>query len=90
MSLIAVAITVESGDAVAYALESARAQAKCGATIVEWRVDALAHADNALESVALLIKNCPLPCIVTIRAAAEGGAYVGQHFLFPQEFDPEL
>ena len=77
MSLIAVAITVESGDSVAYALESARAQAKCGATIVEWRVDALAHADNALESVALLIKNCPLPCIVTIRAAAEGGAYVG-------------
>ena len=77
MSLIAVAITVESGDSVAYALESARAQAKRGATIVEWRVDALAHADNALESVALLIKNCPLPCIVTIRAAAEGGSYVG-------------
>ena len=77
MSLIAVAITVESGDSVAYALESSRAQAKCGATIVEWRVDALAHADNALESVALLIKNCPLPCIVTIRAQAEGGAYVG-------------
>ena len=35
MSLIAVAITVESGDSVTFALETARAQAKCGATIVE-------------------------------------------------------
>ncbi|MSR33874.1 MAG: type I 3-dehydroquinate dehydratase [Phycisphaerales bacterium] len=77
MSLIAVAITVESAEQVAFALESAHAAAKRGATIVEWRVDALAHTDNALESVALLVKNSPLPCIVTIRAAAEGGAYVG-------------
>ena len=78
MSLIAVALTVEEAQDIASALESARAEAKRGAAIVEWRVDALAHADNALESIALLVKNCPLPCIVTIRYAAEGGDFVGK------------
>ena len=78
MSLIAVALTVEDAQDIASALESARAEAKRGATIVEWRVDALAHTDNALESIALLVKNCPLPCIVTIRCAAEGGDFVGK------------
>ena len=78
MSLIAVALTVEEAQDIASALESARAEAKRGATIVEWRVDALAHTDNALESIALLVKNCPLPCIVTIRCAAEGGDFVGK------------
>ncbi len=78
MSLIAVALTVEDAQDIATALESARAEAKRGATIVEWRVDALAHTDNALESIALLVKNCPLPCIVTIRCAAEGGDFVGK------------
>jgi 3-dehydroquinate dehydratase/shikimate dehydrogenase len=78
MSLIAVALTVEEAQDIASALESARAEAKRGATIVEWRVDALAHADNALESIALLVKNCLLPCIVTIRCAAEGGDFVGK------------
>lgn len=77
MSLIAVALTVEDAQDIASALESARAEAKRGATIVEWRVDALAHTDNALESIALLVKNCPLPCIVTIRCAAEGGDFIG-------------
>ena len=78
MSLIAVALTVEDAQDIATALESARAEAKRGATIVEWRVDALAQTDNALESIALLVKNCPLPCIVTIRCAAEGGDFVGK------------
>ena len=78
MSLIAVALTVEEAQDIASALESVRAEAKRGATIVEWRVDALAHTDNALESIALLVKNCPLPCIVTIRCAAEGGDFVGK------------
>ncbi len=77
MSLIAVAITVESANDIEPALECARAQAKLGATIVEWRVDTLAQTQGALESVAQLVKNSPLPCIVTARVAAEGGAYVG-------------
>jgi 3-dehydroquinate dehydratase len=57
MSLIAVALTVEDAQDIASALESARAEAKRGATIVEWRVDALAHADNALESYAIVGEN---------------------------------
>ena len=77
MTFIAVAITVQDTEDIASALECAGAEAQRGATIVEWRVDTLAQNDNALESVALLVKNSPLPCIVTIRAAAEGGAYVG-------------
>jgi len=77
MTFIAVAITVQDTEDIASALECADAEAQRGATIVEWRVDTLAQTDNALESVALLVKNSPLPCIVTIRAAAEGGAYVG-------------
>ena len=77
MTFIAVAITVQDPEDIASALECAGAEAQRGATIVEWRVDTLAQTDNALESVALLVKNSPLPCIVTIRAAAEGGAYVG-------------
>ena len=77
MTFIAVAITVQDTEDIASALECAGAEAQRGATIVEWRVDTLAQTDNALESVALLVKNSPLPCIVTIRAAAEGGAYVG-------------
>ena len=78
MTFIAVAITVESSNDIDSALLCAREEAKRGATIVEWRVDALAQTDNALESVALLVKNSPLPCIVTIRGAAEGGTYAGQ------------
>ena len=77
MSLIAVALTVESANEIDSALLSARKEAKRGATIVEWRVDALAQTDNALESVALLVKNSPLPCIVTIRGTVEGGTYAG-------------
>jgi len=77
MTFIAVAITVQDTEDITSALECAGAEAQRGATIVEWRVDTLAQTDNALESVALLVKNSPLPCIVTIRAAAEGGAYVG-------------
>ena len=77
MTFIAVAITVQDTEDIASARECASAEAPRGATIVEWRVDTLAQTDNALESVALLVKNSPLPCIVTIRAAAEGGAYVG-------------
>ncbi len=77
MSLIAVAITVESVSYIDSALLSAREEAKRGATIVEWRVDALAQTDNALESVALLVKNSPLPCIITIRGTGEGGTYAG-------------
>jgi 3-dehydroquinate dehydratase / shikimate dehydrogenase len=77
MTFIAVVITVQDTEDIASALECAGAEAQRGATIVEWRVDTLAQTDNALESVALLVKNSPLPCIVTIRAAAEGGAYVG-------------
>ena len=77
MTFIAVAITVQDPEDIASALECASAEAQRGATIVEWRVDTLAQTDNALESVAFLVKNSPLPCIVTIRAVAEGGAYVG-------------
>ncbi|MCE9619849.1 MAG: type I 3-dehydroquinate dehydratase [Planctomycetes bacterium] len=77
MSLIAVAIAVDSADEVEGAIAAAQAEAARGATMIEWRVDGLAGHEGALESIARLVKNTPKPCIVTIRSSAEGGGFSG-------------
>ena len=76
-TLIAVAITVDSADEIASALDMARAEAAAGARLVEWRVDTLAEESGALKAIQRLVRESPAPCIVTIRHADEGGAYRG-------------
>jgi 3-dehydroquinate dehydratase/shikimate dehydrogenase len=76
-TLIAVAITVEGSDEVSTALDMARHEVSRGARLVEWRVDALAEEPGALQPILRLVRECPAPCIVTIRHADEGGGYRG-------------
>src|SRR4051812_14656020 len=57
----------------ATSLEQARRDAllaaEHGAELIEYRIDTFGDAD-ALES---LLKDSPVPCVVTCRSAAEGG-----------------
>ncbi len=73
--MIAAAIAVDEAAGAERALEDARHARAQGASIVEWRVDALAQEAGALETIARLVREAPLPCIVTIRRAEEGGDY---------------
>lgn len=80
---MAVAIPVDDPQEIDAALAEARRAVADGARLVEWRVDALVdpllpkHADAALQCVRRLVADAGAPCIVTIRAAAEGGAFRG-------------
>ncbi len=65
---------------VARALEDASHARALGAEIVEFRVDTLFQGegdDEGAAAVLRLVRESPLPCIVTCRAAAEGGDYDG-------------
>ncbi len=77
MAMLATPITVTSPDAVHDAIELARAAQSQGADLVEWRVDTLAKDATSHASVVQLVQESPLPCIVTCRAAVEGGAFDG-------------
>ena len=66
--MIAVPIFVRESAEVAAALNKAQRAAAAGARLIEWRLDCLAN-DAAID----LIKESPLPCIVTRRPTAEGG-----------------
>jgi len=74
---LCVSIAVEAPDGVEPALAAARRAAERGADMVEWRVDALAEAEGALASVRTLVRESPLPSIVTVRGAREGGEWNG-------------
>jgi len=74
---LCVSIPVDAPTDVADALSAAVRAAERGATMVEWRVDALAESDGALASIRALVARAPVPCIVTIRSAREGGAWGG-------------
>ena len=76
-TMIAVAITVDAAGEIASALDMARHEVEAGARLVEWRVDALAEEPDALASILRLVRECPAPCIVTIRHADEGGGFRG-------------
>ena len=77
MNLLCVPIAVEAPDMVGLALERAALAASRGANLVEWRADALAEDPQALGALRRLVRESPLPSIVTIRMAAEGGLYDG-------------
>jgi len=79
MSLLCCPLHVESAESVGEALERARAAFEQGAKLIEWRADLLAEEDAAVAVTSLraLIRECPLPCIVTIRPTWEGGMYGG-------------
>lgn len=77
MTFIAVPITVDSPGDVPASLTRASSAARHGATLVEWRIDPLAGEPEAAEALVRLVKESPLPCIVTCRIAAEGGAFSG-------------
>lgn len=74
MTLIAVSIWVASEPEVDDALEKVHQAADAGARLVEWRVDSLdAEGEDAIAVAIRLIKNSPLPCIITRRPTSEGG-----------------
>ncbi len=77
VTLIAVAIPVVRTDAVSRSLEAARLAKSHGADLVEWRVDTLAEEREGPSAVGRLVAESPLPCIVTVRDEAEGGAFSG-------------
>ncbi len=70
MTKIAAAIMVSNLD---QALSLAAKAAELGADLVEYRVDNLAEAPDGAKLVNTLIEKSPLPCIITCRAAWEGG-----------------
>lgn len=80
MSLICVPIMVEEPQAAL--LDASLAQAK-GADLVEYRVDLLFEErddeslQDRMDRVLDLVKESPLPCIVTCRPHWEGGDYHG-------------
>lgn len=76
-TLLCVPIMVDEADAALADAQHARA---AGADIVEFRVDHVFHGEGDEAGAALiarLTRECPLPCIVTCRAAHEGGDYDG-------------
>ncbi len=79
MSLICCPIHVTVPDEVDDSLARAASALAKGAKLVEWRVDALAEEDApvALAAIRRLVRDCPVPCIVTIRPSWEGGTYGG-------------
>lgn len=71
MTFICVSIFVEEAASAWADGEAARA---AGADLIEWRIDSVAE-DVAL--IERLVKDSPLPCIVTCRGRDEGGEYDG-------------
>ena len=62
------------------ALADAQAARDSGADLVEFRIDEVFAGEGDADGEALvlrLVADSPLPCIVTCRAASEGGGYDG-------------
>jgi 3-dehydroquinate dehydratase/shikimate dehydrogenase len=76
VSLIATSIAIESATEIPLALERAGRARVLGARMVEWRCDGLASREGAEASsaIARLVRESPLPSIVTVRAHEEGGS----------------
>ncbi len=82
-TLLCVPITVHDED---QAATDARSAKEGGADLVEFRIDELFSGDleapaggphPAVLAIERLVAGSPLPCIVTCRSSAEGGAYDG-------------
>lgn len=77
MSLLCVPILAGDPDA---ALADARLACGAGADLVEFRIDHLFHGEGDEQGerdVLRLVRETPLPCIVTCRSTDEGGDYDG-------------
>ena len=76
MSLICCPIAVESAAEIPLAVERAVRARVLGARMVEWRCDGLASREgaDAAGAIARLVRESPLPSIVTVRSSEEGGA----------------
>ncbi len=62
-------------DSIEQALADGAIAAERGAQMIEWRIDRIAaDQSDAAESI---VNQSPLPCIVTCRAAWEGGEFEG-------------
>ncbi|MEE8155999.1 MAG: type I 3-dehydroquinate dehydratase [Phycisphaerales bacterium] len=67
-------IFVRDSAGVAAALDKAQRAAAAGARLIEWRVDSLSDdATAGIPAAIELIKQSPLPCILTRRPISEGG-----------------
>ena len=78
VSLITISIQVNDPAEVASALEQARTAASQGAQLVEWRVDELAVEEAGHKACHALIRDTPMPCILTCRMVEEGGRFGGE------------
>lgn len=81
MTLLCVPILVRDSEA---ALSDANAAKTAGADIVEFRIDDFfdpgaieADPDRRERDITRMVRESPLPCIVTCRASSEGGGYSG-------------
>lgn len=84
MTLLCVPILVHD---VAHALADAARAKQGGADLVELRIDEFFTGEGLedagptdppqVAAIVELVQRCPLPCIVTCRASAEGGGYDG-------------
>jgi 3-dehydroquinate dehydratase/shikimate dehydrogenase len=77
MTFIALSLHVDRADGISGPLDRARAAAAAGAALVEWRIDRLAAERDALGATVRLVRESPLPCVVTVRPQWEGGSYEG-------------
>jgi len=77
MTLIAASIAIHEPGEIPFDLQRAADAVGSGAHLIEWRIDGLAAHADGLAAVARLVRESPVPCIVTCRAQREGGDYTG-------------
>ena len=77
MSAIAVPITIASSDDVGRGLRDGGLAQRGGADLIEWRIDQLAAQASGPDAAETLVRQGPLPCILTCRSTDEGGAFAG-------------
>lgn len=77
MNLIAVSIEIEPGSDPRELLDRVRLASANGAALVEWRIDQVADEPGAVELIRQLVRESPVPVILTCRPAWEGGSYQG-------------
>lgn len=77
MSRIVVAIRVTQIETMEEWVARARRERDAGADMVEWRLDPVAEEPTIVDAAVHLVRESPLPSIVTIRDSREHGAYIG-------------
>lgn len=70
-------LRVTGPDVVDSLLDDAARERDVGADMVEWRLDPMADDPSVIEVAERLVRESPLPSIITVRDAREQGAYFG-------------